>query len=349
MIYLNDISHIAWRLHLLDLIFVFSTIVAVAYSLARYRQGQPKYLVLWLSCVAYGVVLEFTTGMMISRSYIQGDFTFMINTTAIGFTTDMPLYVLLLYPTIIFLGFVVIESFGIRSITARAVSAGVIMVLIDAPYVVNGPLADVGWWQWLDWRVGDRAIFEYWYGWPMADAYWEMTWPALLMWLVWRWEQRWSKKRSGPHPRPDSRSRMLIGVPLAIGVLVNLGGFVVAAPLSIFIGFGWPHFIIVVITLMIQATVLLFADKSPVGMNRGGVAVLGVHLVGYGIVTVANLWSDPVPAGQITIVTVASTALVVLCVYTSQRARTRVPRAPDTSNTALPDRGHSPETVVTSG
>ncbi|MGV9669211.1 hypothetical protein ACWDPV_01265 [Gordonia sp. NPDC003504] len=325
MIYFNDITRVGWRLDALDLIILLSTVAAVTFSVHRARRGEPRYLVLWLSSLFYGLILEFTTGMMISRSYIQGDFTFMIHTRALGFATDMPLYIVLLYPTFIFLGFVVVESFGIRSVLARAVSAGVIMVLIDAPYVVNGPLASVGWWQWLDWRIGDRAIFEYWYGWPMPDAYWEMTWPALVMWLVWQWEKRRTARMSQPEAGQQNRWTTFLGVPLGIGVLVNLGGFVVASPLSVFIGLRWPQFIAVAITLAIQAIVLLFCAKTPTGMNRGGWTVLGIHVVGYGIVTVANFWADPVPAGQITIVAVATTILVTLAVYTTVRARDRSP------------------------
>ncbi|WP_068270850.1 hypothetical protein [Aldersonia kunmingensis] len=321
MIYVNDITQVGWPLHVLDLVFLLSTITAVVYSVRRYRHGEPRYLVLWLSSLLYGLVLEFTTGMMISRSYIQGDFTFMIHTREVGFATDMPLYIVLLYPTLIFLGFVVIESFGIRSILARAVSAGLIMVLIDAPYVVNGPLAEVGWWEWLDWRVNGRQIFEYWYGWPMSDAYWEMTWPPLLMWLVWHWDKRRRERDALRATGQHGRLRTLLATPLAIAVLVNLGGFVVSSPLGIFIGFGWPQFIIVAITLVIQATVLLFATKSPTGIDRGGWTLLGIHLTGYGVVTIANFWADPIPAGEITIIAVATAALIVLSAYTTIRAR----------------------------
>ena len=67
---------------------------------------------MFLGSIFYGLIMEFTTGMLISRSYIQGEFTVMVEAKELlGYGTDMPLYVALgFYPVIIFLGFKLIES-----------------------------------------------------------------------------------------------------------------------------------------------------------------------------------------------------------------------------------------------
>ncbi|MGH3678064.1 MAG: hypothetical protein ACRDU5_20475, partial [Mycobacterium sp.] len=239
----NNPFDVGWQLHALDAIMVLINVVAVVYAIHQYRRGRPTYLVLWLSALFYGVILEFTTGMLISRSYIQGEFTVMLATGSIpGYKTDMPFYILLLYPTIMFLGFKLVEAFGIRSILARAVSAGVFTVLIDAPYVVNGPLPNVGWWQWLDWTLAGRHMFQYWYGWPMADAMWELTWPPLLMWLVWQWERRRAATDADIAAARGRPWMTLLGVPVLIGLLVNTGGMLLSFPIGIAIGLDLPHY-----------------------------------------------------------------------------------------------------------
>ncbi|OBK30661.1 hypothetical protein A5634_15320 [Mycobacterium asiaticum] len=318
----NNPLEIGWQLHALDAIMILINVVAVLYSIRQYRCGRPTYLVLWLSALFYGIILEFTTGMLISRSYIQGEFTAMLTTGSIpGYKTDMPFYILLLYPAINFLGFKLIESFGIRSILARAMSAGVFAILIDAPYVVNGPLSNVRWWQWLDWTLGGRHMFQYWYGWPMADAMWELTWPPLLMWLVWQWERRRAESTAEIATVKRSPLKTLIGFPLLIGLLVNTGGILLSFPIGIAIGFDLPHYPFVLAVALLLLVVLLYSDKQPVGLDRVGWILLAIHVVGYAIVTVANFAHQPVPAGQIVIVTIALVVTAILASYPGYRWR----------------------------
>lgn len=307
---------VAWPLHALDSIMILINVVAVVYAIREYRRARPTYLVLWLSALCYGVILEFTTGMLISRSYIQGEFTVMLTTGSIpGYKTDMPLYILLLYPTINFLGFKLIESFGIRSITARAVAAGTFTVLIDAPYVVNGPLPHVGWWQWLDWTINGRHIFQYWYGWPMADAFWELTWPPLLMWLVWQWERRRAGTAGEVIAAKERPVATLIGFPLLVGVLVNTGGLLLGFPLGIAIGLDAPQYPVILAIGLLAFGTLLFSAKRPVGLDRPGWTLLGIQLTGYSVVTLAQFAARPMPAGQVTIVLLALVLLAMLAAY----------------------------------
>ncbi|MGH3678689.1 MAG: hypothetical protein ACRDU5_23700, partial [Mycobacterium sp.] len=227
-------------------------------------------------------------------------------------------------PTIMFLGFKLVEAFGIRSILARAVSAGVFTVLVDAPYGLTGPLPGVRWWEWLDWTIGGRHMFRYWYGWPMAEAIWQMTWPPLLMWLVWQWERRRAATPADIAAARRAPWVTLLGVPVLIGLLVNTGGMLLSFPIGIAIGLDLPHYPFVLAVAVLVCVVFLFADKRPVGLDRAGWTLLGIHVVGYGIITAANFAARPVPAGQIVIVTLALTALVVLACYARYAAR-RVP------------------------
>ena len=199
---------------------------------------------LFLGSIFYGLIMEFTTGMLISRSYIQGEFTVMVETKQLlGYGTDMPLYVVVgFYPVIIFLGFKLIESFGIHSVLARAVSAGIFMLLIDAPYTVNGSMKNVNWWVWLDRQVGGRHIFQYWYTWPMADAMWELTWPSLLMWMVWHWERRRACNPAMIAAAKAAPWKTLLGTPVVLGILMNACGLLLGIPFDIVIGLGLPQY-----------------------------------------------------------------------------------------------------------
>jgi hypothetical protein len=318
--------HVGWPLHALDVVMFLINLVAVMYAIREYRQARPTYLVLWLSALFYGVILEFTTGMMISRSYIQGQFTVMLETGSIpGYKTDMPFYILLLYPAINFLGFKLIESFGIWSISQRAVAAGAFTLLIDAPYVINGPLPGVGWWKWLDWTINGHHIFQYWYGWPMADALWELTWPPLLMWLVWKWEERQADSPADIVATKKHWLPTLVGVPLVIGVLVNTGGLLLGFPLGIALALNLPHYPVILVIGLCAFGTLLFSTKSPVGLERTGWALLIIHVLGYGAVTVAQFTARPIPSGQIVIVLLALIVIVMLAAYPGHVLRDREP------------------------
>lgn len=312
----NNPLDIGWPLHALDAIMILINVVAVVYAVRKYRQSRPTYLVLWLSALCYGVILEFTTGMLISRSYIQGQFTVMLATSDLpGYKTDMPFYVLLLYPAINFLGFKLIESFGITSITARSVAAGAFTILIDAPYVVNGPLPNVGWWHWLDWTVGGRHIFQYWYGWPMADAVWELTWPPLLMWLVWKWERRRAATADDVTAAKRRPLTTLAGTPLIIGVTVNTAGLLLSLPLAIAMSFNLPHYPIVLAFGLLSFGTLVLGHKRVVGLDSAGWWLLAIHVIGYGIVTLAQLDGRPIPVGPVAISLSALVVITVLAAY----------------------------------
>jgi hypothetical protein len=313
----NDPFELDWQLNMLDAIMLVSSVFILVYAVRQYRTGRPTYLVLWLGSICYGLIMEFTTGMMISRSYIQGEFAVMVETKELlGYGTDMPLYVMVgFYPVIIFLGFKLVEAFGIRSILARAVSAGVFMLLIDAPYVVNGPLSSVNWWVWLDWTVGGRHIFQYWYGWPMVDAMWELTWPSFMMWMVWQWERRRADDDTTIGSVKARPWKTLLATPLVLGILMNTCGMLISFPIGIAIGFNLPHYPFVIAVALFVTTVFLFSDKTPIGLDRTGWTLLGIHVTGYGLVALANFAVSPVPGGEIAICLIALTAIVVLAAY----------------------------------
>lgn len=320
-------------------------VLAVVYAIRQYRRGHPTYLVLWASSFAYGVILEFTTGMLISRSYIQGEFTVMLMTGSIpGYKTDMPVYILLLYPAINFLGFKLVEAFGIRSILARAMSAGVITVLIDAPYGVTGPLPNVRWWRWLDWTIGGRHMFEYWYGWPITEAVWQMTWPPLLMWLVWQWERRRAATVFGVAAPVRTPLKTVVAVPLLIGLMVNTGGLLLSFPISLAIGFDLPHYPFALAIAALLVVVFLFSDKRPVGMDGMAWVLLGIYVLGYAVLAAASFAAQPVPGGQITLVAVALTTLVLLACYSGHAARRMPPESESHAGGSAPSVPASPDT-----
>ncbi|MEB4209544.1 hypothetical protein [Mycobacterium sp. 94-17] len=333
----NNPFEIGWQLNALDAIMLSSTIFILVYSIRQYRNGRPTYLVLYLACLAYGLIMEFTTGMMISRSYIQGEFAVMVQTKELlGYPTDMPLYVVVaFYPVTIFLGFKLIESFGIRSILARALSVGLIMVVTDAPYEVNGPQKGIDWWVWLDWRISGRALFQFFYGWPWSEAWWQLTWPGLMMFMVWHWEKRRSLNRSSGEGANDfdpaaiaavkaTPWKTLLITPLALGLLMNVLGILFSFPTGISIGLGIPHFVLGTAYLIAIAALFLYTKKDPIGLDRAGWTLLGIHVVGYTMVTLSTFAFRPVPTGQITIAFVTLSAIVILAAYPGHVAHQRV-------------------------
>lgn len=321
----NNPFELSWQINALDLIMLVSSLFILVYSVRQYRTGRPTYLVLWLGCICYGLIMEATTGMLISRSYIQGEFAVMIETKRLlGYDTDMPLYVpTAFYPVIIFLAFKLIESFGIRSTLARALSAGVFTVLIDAPYMLNGTLPSVRWWDWIDWQIAGYHVFEYWYGWPIGDALWELTWPPLMMLMVWRWERRCAATINDVAKTKQRPWRTLVATPIALGLLMNTIGLLFSFPTVIAMLLDVPQYPFIIGIGGVSATLLLYSAKHPVALDRAGWTLLAIDIIGYGAVTLAGFALTPRPAGQITISLVALVILVVLAAYPAHAARRR--------------------------
>lgn len=250
-IIVNDPLQLPWQTDLFDLLMLSLFIAATVNAVVQFRRGRRIYAFVLTSALIYGVVLELV-GMATLNMYLQGDFAVMLNFPAIPMfagTTAMPLYVTLFYPVIFTVGFKIVEALGIVRNWQAAISGGLFMIALDAPYIIEGNLRHIVWWTW----SSDFAMFQYWLGWPLVDMFWQSTWGATFYFLA---------LRARPHIDGEAQSRwstceaLVWRAPLA-AVAVLIIGSALMLPLvgaTFAFGFQWP----VLVALVVGMTAVTF-------------------------------------------------------------------------------------------
>jgi len=255
----NHFSDISGYAHALDLFFVVAFLYILNYSIREFRRGNRFYLVATVTAIIYGFVLE-VSGMLWHASYTQGEFWLMWDFRqfeAFKDSTDMPFYVPLFYPVWLITALKLIEPLGIRNPAPRAIAIGVAGLLMYTPYILMAP--HVGWWEWHEWRM-----YQLWMGWPLLDGLWELTWHALLFWMLFRV----FPKLDGYYQRNDNRANLkaLLLWPFAVALAVNIIGPILMMPASVptvvLEAQGFRHYPIVVLYALVAGTILLFSQKD---------------------------------------------------------------------------------------
>ena len=108
-----------------------------------------------------------------------------------------------------------------------------------------------------------------------------------------------------------------------LGVLMNTCGLLLGIPFGIVIGLDLPQYPQIIALALACATVFLYSAKRPAPLDRVGWILLGIHVIGYGVVTLANFAVRPVPGGPITICLTALAVIVVLAAYPGHVHRRR--------------------------
>ena len=165
------------------------------------RGGELLPLFTWVAVVSYGVAMEIVSYETVD-SFTHGPFTVML------YHGRLPLYVVAVYPTLLYTGISAVRALGL-SRWAEPLVCGLAIVLLDVPFDVLGP--DAGWWTWSATDVNIRARCE---GVPLTSYYWHIAFGACLA-LLTRSADRWLAT-----PRPAK----LLLAPLAGAATIVLGG-----------------------------------------------------------------------------------------------------------------------------
>jgi hypothetical protein len=119
-VYVHNPMDILWQTDLFDLLMLVIFVTAAIHSGMQFRRGRRIYATLMIAAFIYGVVLELG-GMATHHSYTQGPFTVMLNVPSPSLfrnSTQMPSYVPIFYPVVLFIGFKVcpggLLSTGVR-------------------------------------------------------------------------------------------------------------------------------------------------------------------------------------------------------------------------------------------
>lgn len=256
---INDPGELPWQTNVFDVLMVVMFLAATVYSAIKFFQGTRIYLALIVTAIVYGLTLELA-GMAVLDMYKQGEFLVMLDWTKIPVwsdTTMMPLYVSIFYPVMLFTGFKVVEALRIRSNWQAAVTGGLFMVALDAPYIIEGNLRHVVWWTW----DPDFTLFQYIAGWPLVDLFWQATWDALIFYLLLRFTSRIDNGVPGSQPR-WSNLRTFVVFPLLTTVTVLTVGTVFFLPMTIIALLGGPQWVVVAVLLAAYLAVFVTAIRD---------------------------------------------------------------------------------------
>lgn len=152
LVYWNNPLHLKhWTMNIIELLMIFGAIAAFIHAWQVYkRQGNPANLCLWFACIVYLLVCEVPLyfphllGLDIGLVFMHNEFT-----TGILYN-QTPLYIVALYPALIYPSYLLIENSGIfhrkYGLLLGAICVGFIHHLFYEIFDNFGP--QYIWWVW---------------------------------------------------------------------------------------------------------------------------------------------------------------------------------------------------------
>jgi len=160
-------------LHSAPASFLIIQLVTLACAIATFVHARRDRTAMrtWLAIVSYGVIMEVVSYLFVDN-FAHGDFS-------IVFGGKLPLYIILVYPVLLYTGIAIARRLGLP-----AIGAGLVIVALDVPYDIVGPR--LGWWRWFD---GHPEIAVRWQGVPVTSYFWHFSFGAILCALSARWKR----------------------------------------------------------------------------------------------------------------------------------------------------------------
>jgi hypothetical protein len=192
----------------LEVVVLSACAATLLHALRARRHGDPTPLVSWATIFVYGLAMEILSYNFV-KNFSHAQFTVMF------YDRQLPLYVTAVYPTLLYTGIATARRFRLPWWTS-AVFAGVLIVALDFPFDLLGPV--VGWWSWSD---TDPNIAVRWQGVPVTSYYWHLCFGGVLAALTSRARRLW------------------LAGPLALATIA--GGLLCFVPFHALSAVGVPH------------------------------------------------------------------------------------------------------------
>ena len=141
--------------------------LTLRHALRAHARGDRAARLTWLTIFVYGLAMEVLSYNFVDN-FAHGQFTVMF------YDRQLPLYITVIYPVMLYTGIAVARWLGLRP-AAEAFAAGALIVVVDAPFDMVGPQA--GWWRWFD---NDPNIAYRWAGVPVTSYYWHLAFGGIL-------------------------------------------------------------------------------------------------------------------------------------------------------------------------
>ena len=167
------------------------------HALRATARGDRAATLTWLTIFVYGLAMEAISYELV-QNFAHGQFTVMF------YDRQLPLYIVTVYPVLLYTGIFVARSLRLGPI-ATALASGVCIVALDVPFDLAGPR--VGWWRWFG---DDPNIAVRWHGVPVTSFYWHLAFGAILSGLT-----AWVARRTTPRAwmvLPITAATIVLGV-----------------------------------------------------------------------------------------------------------------------------------------
>jgi len=321
LIVFNNPADLPWQTNLCDLMLLAMFLAAVSYSVVQFRRGRCIYVVVLTAAFTYGLVLELA-GMAALNMYQQGEFAVMINWQALPLwhgTTMMPSYVLIFYPVFLFTGFKVVERLGVEKRWQAAITGGLFMIAMDAPYIIEGNLRHVVWWTW----DPNFVYFQYWVGWPLLDLCWQGIWDAVFIYIMLWALPRIDATIEGVPPR-WSNAKAFGGFPPLAALTVLLAGPILMSPVTIVTALGgpqWPLVVPLVAGYTVVAIAALRGARPPIPIERFTVGLVFIYLSCCAAMVIGNVVHEGTLMQYMVVQTVGLIVMSALAIYPLRASR----------------------------
>ena len=199
----------------LEVVVIGCAIATLVHALRAHRRGDRLALATWLTILIYGVAMEVISYNTVDN-FKHAQFTVMF------YKHQLPLYVTAVYPAFLYTGIATVRRLSL-SRWAEPFAAGLVIVAMDFPFDILGPVA--GWWTWSN---SDPNLAFRWHGVPVSSYYWHLAFGGVLCWLT---------RALGP--RTASRRALWRAAPLALLTIVL--GVVAFLPFHGLHGLGVAH------------------------------------------------------------------------------------------------------------
>ncbi len=250
LVTIYDPSSISANFHSLELVMLLGFILTLRHALRERRVGRPFGLLLWLTAAFYGVWMELLAYNTVDN-FSHAQFTVMF------YGKQLPLYVVLLYPT-----FLYVAISAARKLKAGALAtfftAGLLTVMIDVPFDIMGP--DCGWWVWHEGGEDPFGLVDHrWLGVPVSSYCWHLLFGGSAALISRRFGARLSPQLAG---RGLLRASLtLLPTSAILGALTVLLGVLVMMPFHLFraVGLSDGDF---TVTLLVTASLVMLLSRS---------------------------------------------------------------------------------------
>lgn len=263
LITIRDPSALPWTSVALELVVLAVAGLTLRHALRAHRSGDRAALITWVTIFVYGLVMEVVSYNTVDN-FEHGAFTVSF------YDHQLPLYIAVIYPVLLYTGIATARWLGLPP-AFEAVAAGILIVAVDAPFDVVGPVAR--WWTWSD---GDPNTAYRWAGVPVTSFYWHCAFGGILAALT---------ARAARHRRPP----LWLAVPLSLATIV--AGVIAFLPFHGLKALGVRDGLIVGALLGVCAALTAFAAATRRTPRPRDPALLGFWLpfVGYDLLVMLLL------------------------------------------------------------